>query len=155
MVLQVIHAYPICSHLQLPSRVLMAGNQWYWSLTVPFPAGSAADLRSLARSSGVQHLSGLSCAPREGSGCLDVDANPTMNMSKRSICQSKTIRYRPSLNHKPCQLKIGGRYLHDSESSGKMGFFPVYKASRRVKAFRKMRNAETPLSRGQDGLPVD
>ena len=31
-------AYPICTHLQLPSSVSMATNQWYWSLTVPFPA---------------------------------------------------------------------------------------------------------------------
>ena len=23
------------------------------------------------------------------------------------------LRYHPSLNHKPCQLEIGGRYLHE------------------------------------------
>ena len=27
------------------------------------------------------------------------------------------ISYRPSLNHKPCRLEIGGRYLYDSFST--------------------------------------
>ena len=30
---------------------------------------------------------------------------------------SKTIRYRPCLDHKPCRLEIGGRDLHHLEWS--------------------------------------
>ena len=37
--------------------------------------------------------------------------------SRTKIRGSKTIRYRPSLNHSLCRLKIGGRYLYDSFST--------------------------------------
>ena len=32
------------------------------------------------------------------------------SLSRTKIRGSKTIRYRPNLNHKPCRLEIGGRY---------------------------------------------
>ena len=37
--------------------------------------------------------------------------------SRTKVRKSKTIRYRPSLNHKPCRLETGGRSLHASFST--------------------------------------
>ena len=39
------------------------------------------------------------------------------SLIRTKVRGSKTIRYRPSLNHKLCQLEIGGRYLYDSFST--------------------------------------
>lgn len=130
------------THLQLPSSVSMATNI---SGTGPLQYHSL--LRPLTRSSGVQHLSGLSCAPREGSGRLDVE-KPTVKNDLRPLRIFSE------------NWMIPGLERFNTVQNGSKRFKTVQWCP---KAFRKMRNAETPLSwtwpflgdRGEDGLPVD
>ena len=118
-------------------------------------------LRPLTRSSGLQHLSGLSCASREGSGRLDVEKPTAFRNDLRPLRIFSENWMIPGLERFNT-FQNGSKRFKTVQNDSKR-FKTIQNASMMSKAFRKMRNAETPLSwtlpflgdRGEDGVPVD